>query len=143
MEIINPSPDSSQNQQINKETNTDIKIHLNYSYYVKINISEKMTLSELKNEISKNYFISDNEYELFIGSKNINNESNNTLVTNLFEKYKSNNIIIKTNKNIFDLQNQLNSYDNFLTKKISLKTEEINLLSEEIESLKNDLKNIK
>ena len=99
--------------------------------------------NELRNEISKNYFISDDEYELFIGSKNINNESNNTLVTNLFEKYKSNNIIIKTNKNIFDLQNQLNSYDNFLTKKISLKTEEINLLSEEIESLKNDLKNIK
>ena len=109
MEIINPSPDSSQNQQINKETNTDIKIHLNYSYYVKINISEKMTLSELKNEISKNYFISDDEYELFIGSKNINNESNNTLVTNLFEKYKTNNIIIKTNKNIFDLNKDSNN----------------------------------
>ena len=138
MEKINTSPDLS----INNQKKTDIKVHLNYNYNIKINISEKMTLLELRNEISKNYFISDDEYELFIESNNINNEPNNTLVMNLFEKFKSNNINIKTNKNIFDLQNQLNSYDNFLDKKISLKTDEINLLTEEIESLKNDLNNI-
>ena len=136
------SQDLAQNKIVNEDNINDIKVCLAFNYNIKIKISEKMTLSELKNAIRKNYFISDDEYEIFIGEKNINNESNNTTVFKLFEKYKSNDINIKSNKNIFDLQNQLNSYDNFLTKKISLKSDEINLLAKEIENLKNDLSNI-
>ena len=136
------SQDLAQNKIVNEDNNNDIKVCLAFNYNIIIKTTEKMTLSELKNAIRKNYFISDDEYEIFIGEKNINNESNNITVFKLFEKYKSNDINIKSNKNIFDLQNQLNSYDNFLAKKISLKSDEINLLAKEIENLKNDLSNI-
>ena len=142
MENKDQSQDLTQNKIINNDNKNDIQVRLAFNYKIKIKISEKMSLSELKNEIRKNYFISDDEYEIFIGEKNINKESNNTTVFKLFEKYKSNDINIKTNKNIFDLQNQLNIYDNFLTKKISLKSDEINFLSKEIENLKNDLNSI-
>ena len=142
MENKDQSQDLTQNTIINNDYKNDIQVRLAFNYKIKIKISEKMSLSELKNEIRKNYFISDDEYEIFIGEKNINKESNNTTVFKLFEKYKSNDINIKTNKNIFDLQNQLNIYDNFLTKKISLKSDEINFLSKEIENLKNDLNSI-
>ena len=142
MENEEQSQDLDQNKIINNDYKNDIQVRLAFNYKIKIKISEKMSLSELKNEIRKNYFISDDEYEILIGEKNINKESNNTTVFKLFEKYKSNDINIKTNKNIFDLQNQLNIYDNFLTKKISLKSDEINFLSKEIENLKNDLNSI-
>ena len=125
-----------------KNDNNDIKVQLAFNYNIKLKIHEKMTLSELRNEISKNYFISEDEYEIFIGENKIDNESNKVHVLKLFEKYNSNNINIKTYKNIFDLQNKLDSYDNFLTKNISLKTEEINLLNKEYENLINDLNNI-
>ena len=136
------SQDLAQNKIVNEDNNNDIKVCLAFNYNIIIKTKEKMNLSELKNAIRKNYFISDDEYEIFIGEKNINNESNNIIIFKLFEKYKSNDINIKSNKNIFDLQNQLNSYDNFLAKKISLKSDEINLLAKEIENLKNDLSNI-
>lgn len=122
--------------------NNNIKVQLDFKFEIKMKITEKMTLSELKTEISKNYFLTEDEYEIFIGEKSINNEPNNINMMKLFEKYKSNNINIKTYKNILDLQNQLNNYDNFLTKNISLKIKDIDLLSKEYENLKNDLGNI-
>ena len=134
MENIKTPPD--------KNINTEIKVYLSFNYNSKIKLSEKMTLSELKKKINKIYFLSDDEYQLFIGGNNINKEPNTTLVEKLIEKYNSKNINIKSHKYIFDLQNQLNSYDNFLTKKISLKTDEINFLTKEIANLKNDLNNI-
>ena len=119
-----------------------VKVQLAYNFEVKIKIKEKMTISELRTEISKNYFLTEDEYEILIGENNINNEPNNMIVMKLFEKYKSNCINIKTYKNILDLKNQLNNYENFLTKNISLKTDEIDLLSKVYENLKNDLSNI-
>ena len=126
----------------NKNTSNDIKINLAYIYDINVKITEKMTLNELIVEINKNYFLSEDEYEILIGENVISNVSNNTLVLKLLEKYKSNNIKIKTFKNIFDLQNQLNSYDNFLSKNISLKTDDIKLLKEEYSNILNDLNNI-
>ena len=101
MENKTVSQDLAQNKIVNGDNNNDIKVCLAFNYNIKIKISEKMTLSELKNAIRKNYFISDDEYEIFIGEKNINNESNNTTVFKFFEKYKSNDINIKSNKNYY------------------------------------------
>ena len=133
---------NSSNLNENKNTSNDIKINLAYIYDINVKITEKMTLNELIVEINKNYFLSEDEYEILIGENVISNVSNNTLVLKLLEKYKSNNIKIKTFKNIFDLQNQLNSYDNFLSKNISLKTDDIKLLKEEYSNILNDLNNI-
>ena len=133
---------NSSNLNENKNTSNDIKINLAYIYDMNVKITEKMTLNELIVEINKNYFLSEDEYEILIGENVISNVSNNTLVLKLLEKYKSNNIKIKTFKNIFDLQNQLNSYDNFLSKNISLKTDDIKLLKEEYSNILNDLNNI-
>ena len=133
---------NSSNLNENKNTSNDIKINLAYIYDINVKITEKMTLNELIVEINKNYFLSEDEYEILIGENVISNVSNNTLVLKLLEKYKSNNIKIKTFKNIFDLQNQLNSYDNFLSKNISLKTDDIKLLKEDYSNILNDLNNI-
>ena len=139
----NEKPKNSKQINIDKiENNNNIKVQLAFNFEIKIKITEKMSLSELKTEISKNYFLTEDEYEIFIGEKSINNEPNNINMMKLFEKYKSNNINIKTYKNILDLQNQLNNYENFLTKNISLKTNDIDLLSKEYENLKKDLNNL-
>jgi len=133
---------SSEQININKNEKNNIKVQLAFKFEIKMNITEKMTISELKTEISKNYFLTEDEYEIFIGENSINNEPNNINVMKLFEKYKSNNINIKTYKNILDLKDQLNNYENFLSKNISLKTKDIDLLSKEYENLKNDLSNL-
>ena len=133
---------SSEQININNNEKNNIKVQLAFKFEIKMNITEKMTISELKTEISKNYFLTEDEYEIFIGENSINNEPNNINVMKLFEKYKSNNINIKTYKNILDLKDQLNNYENFLSKNISLKSKDIDLLSKEYENLKNDLNNL-
>ena len=133
---------SSEQININNNEKNNIKVQLAFKFEMKMNITEKMTISELKTEISKNYFLTEDEYEIFIGENSINNEPNNINVMKLFEKYKSNNINIKTYKNILDLKDQLNNYENFLSKNISLKSKDIDLLSKEYENLKNDLSNL-
>ena len=120
---------SSEQININNNEKNNIKVQLAFKFEIKMNITEKMTISELKTEISKNYFLTEDEYEIFIGENSINNEPNNINVMKLFEKYKSNNINIKTYKNILDLKDQLNNYENFLSKNISLKSKDIDLLS--------------
>ena len=133
---------SSEQININNNEKNNIKVQLVFKFEIKMNITEKMTISELKTEISKNYFLTEDEYEIFIGENSINNEPNNINVMKLFEKYKSNNINIKTYKNILDLKDQLNNYENFLSKNISLKSKDIDLLSKEYGNLKNDLSNL-
>ena len=133
---------SSEQININNNEKNNIKVQLAFKFEIKMNITEKMTISELKTEIGKNYFLTEDEYEIFIGENSINNEPNNINVMKLFEKYKSNNINIKTYKNILDLKDQLNNYENFLSKNISLKSKDIDLLSKEYENLKNDLSNL-
>ena len=140
MENDYTSPKSDKN--INKETNNDIILHLNLKYDIKLNLSDKTTLTNIRAIINQKCFMGDDEYEIYIKDNKIDSEPNSANVLKLLEKYKSNVIYIKTKKNIFDLYNQLNIYDTFLTKNISLKTNEIAILKTEIENIKNDLDNI-
>ena len=140
MENDNTSPKSDKN--INKETNNDVILHLNLKYDIKLNLSDKTTLTNIRAIINQKCFMGDDEYEIYIKDNKIDSEPNSANVLKLLEKYKSNVIYIKTKKNIFDLYNQLNIYDTFLTKNISLKTNEIAILKTEIENIKNDLDNI-
>ena len=98
-----------------------------------------MTISELRKQINKNYSLKENEYQLLIGNYSINTLSNDTLVVDLLNKYKDNNIIIKTHKNIYDLQKQIIDYENFLTKNILIKNDEISSLNSEYENIIKDL----
>ena len=110
------------------------------TYNLIINHSDiNMTISELRTQINKNYSLKENEYQLLIGNYSINTLSNDTLVVDLLNKYKDNNIIIKTHKNIYDLQKQIIDYENFLTKNILIKNDEISSLNSEYENIINDL----
>ena len=140
MENDYTSPKSGKN--INKETNNDVILHLNLKSDIKLNLSDKTTLTNIRAIINQKCFMGDDEYEIYIKDNKIDSEPNSANVLKLLEKYKSNVIYIKTKKNIFDLYNQLNIYDTFLTKNISLKTNEIAILKTEIENIKNDLDNI-
>ncbi len=140
MENDYTSPKSDKN--INKETNNDVILHLNLKSDIKLNLSDKTTLTNIRAIINQKCFMGDDEYEIYIKDNKIDSEPNSANVLKLLEKYKSNVIYIKTKKNIFDLYNQLNIYDTFLTKNISLKTNEIAILKTEIENIKNDLDNI-
>ena len=115
---------------------------MNLKYDIKLNLSDKTTLTNIRAIINQKCFMGDDEYEIYIKDNKIDSEPNSANVLKLLEKYKSNVIYIKTKKNIFDLYNQLNIYDTFLTKNISLKTNEISILKTEIENIKNDLDNI-
>ena len=140
MENDYTSPKSDKN--INKETNNDVILYLNLKYDIKLNLSDKTTLTNIRAIINQKCFMGDDEYEIYIKDNKIDTEPNSANVLKLLEKYKSNVICVKTKKNIFDLYNQLNIYDTFLTKNISLKTNEIAILKTEIENIKNDLDNI-
>lgn len=110
------------------------------TYNLIINHSDiNMTISELRKQINKNYSLKENEYQLLIGNYSINTLSNDTLVVDLLNKYKDNNIIIKTHKNIYDLQKQIIDYENFLTKNILIKNDEISSLNSEYENIIKDL----
>ena len=110
------------------------------TYNLIINHSDiNMTISELRKQINKNYSLKENEYQLLIGNYSINTLSNDTLVVDLLNKYKNNNIIIKTHKNIYDLQKQIIDYENFLTKNILIKNDEISSLNSEYENIIKDL----
>ncbi len=58
--------ENKQNHTDKNENNNNIKVQLAYNFEVKIKIKEKMTISELRTEISKNYFLTEDEYEILI-----------------------------------------------------------------------------
>ena len=127
----------------NIDNNIAIKTRITFIYDLSIKINDpKMTISDLKEQISKNYSIQENEYELLIGEKSINNIPNSTHILEVLNKYKDNKIKIKSFKNIFDIKKQLTFYDDFLSKNILLKDNDIKLLNSEHEKIKEDLKNI-
>ena len=127
----------------NIDNNIVIKTRIAFIYDLSIKINDpKMTISDLKEQISKNYSIQENEYELLIGEKSINNIPNSTHILEVLNKYKDNKIKIKSFKNIFDIKKQLTFYDDFLSKNILLKDNDIKLLNSEHEKIKEDLKNI-
>lgn len=127
----------------NIDNNIVIKTRITFIYDLSIKINDpKMTISDIKEQISKNYSIQENEYELLIGEKSINNIPNSTHILEVLNKYKDNKIKIKSFKNIFDIKKQLTFYDDFLSKNILLKDNDIKLLNSEHEKIKEDLKNI-
>ena len=118
-----------------------------FTYDLVINHTNKnMTLSELREEISKNYSVKVGEYELFIGNnsiKNLSDISDTTTIIDVVNRYKiKDNIIkIKAFKNHFDVQKQIKDYDKFLAENIMRKSEEIDLLNNEYENIIKDLNN--
>lgn len=110
--------------------------------FVKKDFNLNETLLDLKKYINVKFHIQDYKYEIYIGENLVNNFPPDTLVSNLLNKYNINKITIKAYKSIYDIQIELNNYENFLTKNISLKENEISLLKKEYEYIKQDLKNI-
>ena len=100
------------------------------------------TLLDLKEYIKTKFHFQDYEYELYIDEYSINHFPNDIQILYLLNEYNDNKFIIKSFKNIFDINNEINKYDTFLTNNISLKEDEINLLNEEYKNMLEDLRNI-
>ena len=148
--MINKIETDSNNSQSISSIDNEIAIEKEKKYTLKTKITIKfdllneefnsnIALSDLKKHINTKFHIQENEYRLLIGESLISDISNDTLVSSLLYKYKENNIIIKTYKNIIDVKKDLINYENILSKKISSKEEEIKLLVAENEKLKDDL----
>ena len=134
---------SPSNNYIISSSNKKIKAKIIFKYDQKLEISTpKFTLSDLKAEINKAYSIQENEYYLLIGENNITDLPNDTDINTLLTKYNEKKIVIKSFKNIFDIEKQLNDYENILSKQISIKNDEINLLKIECEKIMQDLNDI-
>ena len=116
------------------------KVNINIIHTIDLNFVDKdITLFRLKKQISQKLFLKEEEYSLFIDENDITNLSKKTLINELIDQYKDSKIIIKSDKNIFDIQKQINDYNNFLSEKINSKEKEIQLLKNQQESLINDL----
>jgi hypothetical protein len=128
---------------VNNKNNDKLKLKLLFIYDLNLVIKDKkMNISDLKYQINKNYSIQDDEYELFIGETCISNMPNDTPILNILNDHKVDKIRIKSFKNLFDIQDQVNEYENFLKRTISLKDEEMALLNNETEKLLQDLNSI-
>ena len=133
----------SNNYIISNNNNSEkIKAKIIFKYDQKIISTPKFTLSELKDEINKAYSIQENEYYLLIDENNITDLPNDTDINTLLAKFNEKKIVIKSFKNIFDIEKQLNDYENILSKQISIRNDEINLLKIEYEKIMQDLNNI-
>ena len=116
------------------------KVNINIIHTIDLNFVDKdITLYKLKKQINQKLFLKEEEYNLYINGNDITNLSKKTLINELIDQYKDNKIIIKSDKNIFDIQKQINDYNNFLLEKINSKEKEIQLLKNQQESLINDL----
>ena len=109
---------------------------------VKKELNSNISLSDLKKFINTNFNMNEIKYELYIGENSINNLPDDTSILNLINKYNLNQITIKSFKNIFDVKNELNTYETFLTKNITLKNDEIDLIQKEYENIQKDLQNM-
>ena len=117
------------------------KVKVNIMYTINFDSSNKdMTLYKFKKEINKNLFLKEEEYFLFIKENDITNLPKKTLIQEIINKYKDNKIIMKSYKNIFDIQKQLSNYDNFLSQKLLKKNNEIQSLEHEQENITKELK---
>ena len=114
------------------------KIIFTYDLIIK-DFNSTYTLQDLKNYIIANYSNQDLNYELLIDENPINNLPNDTLIPDLLNKYNTNIITLKSSKTSNDILNQLNHYQNYLTKNISLKENKINLINLEYRKLMEDL----
>ena len=144
MDKNNVSNSNSQNVAFNENTyqgNDNLlesKIIFTYDLIIK-DFNSTYTLQDLKNYIIANYSNQDLNYELLIDENPINNLPNDTLIPDLLNKYNTNIITLKSSKTSNDILNQLNHYQNYLTKNISLKENKINLINLEYRKLMEDL----
>ena len=151
--MISKIEDDTKNSQLNINKINDINVKekesiLKTRIMIKFELLNKeynsnMTLSDLKKYINTKFNIKEYEYKLFLDENSINDLSKDISIQSLLNKYNSNNIYIKTFKNILDVNKELNNYEKLLSKKISIKEEEIKLLNTESEKLIEDLTNIK
>ena len=151
--MISKIEDDTKNSQLNinkindindkeKESILKTRIMIKFELLNK-EYNSNMTLSDLKKYINTKFNIKEYEYKLFLDENSINDLSKDISIQSLLNKYNSNNIYIKTFKNILDVNKELNNYEKLLSKKISIKEEEIKLLNTESEKLIEDLTNIK
>ena len=120
-----------------------IKTHIIFiSETIISGFNSDFSLLSIKKYINKKYSLQENEYEIYIGENNINNYPDNTLILSLLKKYQANVITVKTFRNAFDAQNQLNDYEKFLEKQILLKDEDIKTISLKVKKLMDDLSSI-
>jgi hypothetical protein len=125
---------------VNSKNNDKLKLKLLFIYDLKLMLKDKkMNISDLKYQINKSYSIQNDEYELYIGETCINDMPNDTPILNILNENKVNKIRIKSCRNLFDIQDQINEYENFLIRTISLKDEDIAMLNNEHEKLLQDL----
>ena len=115
----NPISPNSNNIISTQSINNDkIKANIIFTYDITIDIQNpNYTLLDLKHNINKSYSIQENEYYLLIGEKEINNLPNDTCIHTLLKKYNESKITIKSYKNSFDIEKQLNDYEKILEKK--------------------------
>ena len=131
---------------INDENNEDnnnlfgLKLIILFEFEMK-ELSLNMTLIDLKKYINLKFHLQDYEYILFIGKNNINNLPQDTLVSDIVNKFNVNKITIKTFKNIFDVHKELDKYEYFLANNISLKNDDINMLINEYKNIKEEINN--
>ena len=151
--MISKIEDDTKNSQLNinkindindkeKESILKTRIMIKFELLNK-EYNSNMTLSDLKKYINNKFNIKEYEYKLFLDENSMNDLSKDISIQSLLNKYNSNNIYIKTFKNILDVNKELNNYEKLLSKKISVKEEEIKLLNTEIEKLTEELTNIK
>ena len=143
-DIKNSENNSNKIVDSSDKENTQIfksKFILKFDFNMK-DIDSHYTLSELKKYISKKFNIQEFEYDLLINEKQITNLPDDTQILYLFKKYNTSKIIIKSFKNIFDIYNSLNNYEDHLIKSISYKDNEIKLFKTTYENIKTDLENM-
>ena len=143
-DIENSKNNSNKIMDISGKENTQIfksKFILKFDFNMK-DIDSHYTLSELKKYINKKFNIQELEYDLLINENQINNLPDDTQILYLFKKYNTNKIVIKSFKNIFDIYNSLNNYEDHLIKSISYKDNEIKLFKATYENIKKDLESM-
>ena len=134
--IINNINNINENNDINniiinnEIENENIIINTTYTHNINLNFPENATLFDLKTQISKNFLIREEEYELFLGENSLNKVNNKKLLNEIINQFKTNSY-----KNIFDLKTQLIDYNEYLEKSIKEK-------QKEIEKFKKDYKEI-
>ena len=131
------------NDDINKEKGILIEVKLIMLFeFTKSKPNVNITLNDLIKNINLKFHLEEHEYELYIDNNYIYNLPPNTLLIDLFNKYQSNNVKIKTFKNIFDVLKEMNNYEQFLINKIQLKEKEIDSLNKEYKSIIEELQNL-
>ena len=134
------SPNNKNTLSVYSKKNDVIKAKISFIYELTLNItSQKYLLLDLKEQINKLYSVKDNEYDLLIGEKLINDLPNNTDVLHLLDKYKERSFKIRSFKNTLDIYKGINDYEAILNKNILTKNKDIELLNAEYEKLKKDL----